>query len=174
MYTLSSTTDTSHPGFSLDFLSGSAIDNDGDETNRPADDYVVVPPQSDAWSLTGVSGGDGGNAIWNAGPAGLSASSVLGGGVAPSMLSHGLYSGSRGETDGLRGAMASVGEKGLDDGKPREAGGMDWMDSEGGLDALSPVSLSGLVNSVTADKTRGTDIESGGPARNHDLDFFSF
>ncbi|KAM0335549.1 hypothetical protein ACHAQA_000597 [Verticillium albo-atrum] len=31
MYTLSSTTDTSHPGFSLDFLSGSAIGDDGDD-----------------------------------------------------------------------------------------------------------------------------------------------
>ena len=55
-------------------------------------------------------------------------------------------------------------------------GGMEWMGSEGGLNALSPVSLSGLVQSVekaAGAGSHGTDQNASG-TRNHELDFFSF
>ncbi|CAK7236305.1 hypothetical protein SCUCBS95973_009561 [Sporothrix curviconia] len=64
---------------------------------------------------------------------------------------------------------------------------LDWMDPEGPLGALSPVSLSGLVQTVEKTVGEGSSVGVGGSGvggagsiaghdddRNHDLDFFSF
>ncbi|CAK7236939.1 hypothetical protein SBRCBS47491_009807 [Sporothrix bragantina] len=64
---------------------------------------------------------------------------------------------------------------------------LDWMDPEVPMDALSPVSLSGLVQTVEKTVGDGSGVGVGGSGaggagsiaghdddRNHDLDFFSF
>jgi hypothetical protein len=154
--------------------------------NAGGDDYVLVTPSSDGWALDGLGGGEGigllnlPSAEWMAGPAGLSASEVVraGGGATVKMPSSagaapGGDDGDAGQTgDGE--AKDEVGEA--------SGGGMEWMGSEGGLNALSPVSLSGLVNAVSGGgKGGGSTGDNGGSAtaqavggRNHELDFFSF
>jgi hypothetical protein len=47
---------------------------------------------------------------------------------------------------------------------------MEWMGSEGGMNALSPVSLSGLVQGIE----KGGAGNEGANGRNNELDFFSF
>lgn len=87
--------------------------------------------------------------------------------------------GGDGGASGAGGLSSSLGSHrgGGGDGK---SGGMEWMGSEGGLNALSPVSLSGLVQSLEKNGSGGpgaSDAHNGnasGETRNHELDFFSF
>ena len=184
--------------FGLDFLNGPAVDLDGGDDrqeglNRHAEDYVLVTPASDSWGLNGMghdhshpsSGFEVPMADWMTGPAGLSASGVLKGAgpgaiSAPSDTMVGMSKGPG--VDGNAGEDTGNGEA-KPEGNGTDGtgingssnGGMEWMGSEGGLNALSPVSLSGLVQSV--EKAAGV-AEAGsvpnGTGRNHELDFFSF
>lgn len=159
-------------GFSLDFLSGSAVDGELDDgMGRPSDDFVLVGGGGqDGWGRNGAGFSVPGASDWMAGPAGLSASSVLAGGATPGMLGHGgVYTG-----------RADDAPRGLQDGEKgdehKSGGGMEWMGCEGGMNALSPVSLGGLVQAAVDKENEAREQhESGaGPSRNHELDFFSF
>lgn len=184
--------------FGLDFLNGPAVDLDGSDDrheglNRHTEDYVLVAPSNDGWGLNGMghdhshpgSGFEVPMADWMTGPAGLSASGVLKGAgpgaiSAPSDAMAAMAKASAGG-DGSAVENAGSGEAKQEGSGNENAGingtsngGMEWMGSEGGLNAMSPVSLSGLVQSV--EKAAGV-TETGvpnGPGRNHELDFFSF
>ncbi|KAF9869378.1 fungal specific transcription factor [Colletotrichum karsti] len=187
-------------GFNLDFLNGSAIDQDLDDASeglmRPSEDFVLVASQNQGWALAGMGsdettqqgslGYDGvGFNEWALGVAEPSAGSALG---RSDSLTSSRRDKARGE-DGKGGNSAvprgllsdqlnqvSSESKSDEDGKSQalnsvDSGGMDWMGSEGGLNALSPVSLSGLVQSTMPEKGEN---ESAGTHKNHELDFFSF
>ncbi|KAI0160650.1 fungal-specific transcription factor domain-containing protein [Xylariaceae sp. FL1272] len=51
---------------------------------------------------------------------------------------------------------------------------LEWMAGDGGLPALSPISLSGLDPSSQKGATNGDGKASASTPRNHELDFFSF
>lgn len=183
--------------FGLDFLNGPAVDLDGsddrhEELNRHTEDYVLVAPSSDGWALNGMghdhshpgAGFEVPMGDWMTGPAGLSASGVLKGAgpgaiSAPSDTMAGMTKVSNGDASaGENPGSAEAKQEGSGNENAgingTSNGGMEWMGSEGGLNALSPVSLSGLVQSV--EKAAGA-TETGavnGTRRNHELDFFSF
>lgn len=146
--------------FNLDTLQGSAIEMDmaddqhGAGAGKSAEDYIMVSTsKGDSW------GGQSVNAIGSAGshdggfqmsdwvgPAGLGASSA--------------------HHDSAQGD----GSNSKDGGKADREGGIEW--EEDGLDALSPISLGGLVSSV--EKVAGAEVDKSSAPRNHELDFFSF
>ncbi|KAF4844651.1 Nitrogen assimilation transcription factor nirA [Colletotrichum siamense] len=187
-------------GFNLDFLNGSAIEADLDDASdgmlRPSEDFVLVASQSDGWTLGGLNAEntaqhgeaayDGtGLGEWASGTTRPNASSALGGSDAVSSAARdngrdgGGKEGGAAVPRGLlseklnQGSSVSTGDE-ADKSQPLnsvDSGSMDWMGSEGGLNALSPVSLSGLVQSAMPDKG---ESESSAVNRNHELDFFSF
>ena len=146
----------------LDFLGGSAVDMDGtgeDHMNgRQNGDDLNLVGGSDAWNLGNMHNDQQNGhhtfdtsslgADWNAGPAGLSASSVL---AQSAALTSGLMSAS--------GGLGATPRTGDDD----ERGAHALL--SGNVGAMSPGSLNGLVQSVEKDGELG---------RNHELDFFSF
>lgn len=151
----------------LDFVGGSAVEtNPGDKQRNRVDDVNLVTLSSEAWGFGSIpSDHQHGNSGFEApvgdfgpgpaGPAGLSASSVLG---QSSALSNGLMSGT---SFGLtKGEAESVEDRG---------GNAHMGVVDPAMNEMSPVSLSGLVQSV--EKAPGSDNEA---PRNHDLDFFSF
>jgi hypothetical protein len=153
--------------FNLDStLQGSAIEMDlsddqhgggGGAAGKSAEDYIMVNTgKGDGWgsqaagSMVSNGGHDGFQmSDWVAGPAGLSASSVL----------HGSGQGDQ---------MGPNSES----GKGEAEGEIEWVGDEDGLDALSPISLGGLVQSV--EKVAGAEVDKSSAPRNHELDFFSF
>jgi len=167
-------------GFGLDFLSGTAVDfeggsGEGERGGRNGgggggggggEDYVLVTPSSDGWGLGG--GGMDGH------PTGYEVSMSEWVGNEAGVDKGGL----KGGEEGAGGLSASLGShRGLPAGKADGVltegnQGMEWMGSEGGMNALSPVSLSGLVQS--AEKAGGGTEGGANGARNHELDFFSF
>ncbi|KAB5584708.1 fungal-specific transcription factor domain-containing protein [Coniochaeta sp. 2T2.1] len=170
-------------GFGLDFLSGSAVDFDGGDEGE---DYVLVTPSSDGWGLGGAGGGGGGmdnghghahshagfevsmnEWMGNGKTEGVIKTDDTGGGG----LSASLGSLHGGDVGGLPSAGGKVSDGGLNESGN---GGMEWMGSEGGMDALSPVSLSGLVQSVDKAAAQQGGEGNGNGGRNHELDFFSF
>lgn len=153
-------TDGSH--IDLDFLGGPAIKMDPSHEQGRADDGTLFTPSSDNWGLSSLHGGhQPGNTGFEppmgfgSGPAGLSASSIL---AQSSALSNGLMSGT---PFGLN----KVDMDGVED----TCGNADMAVVNPELNGMSPVSLSGLVQSVETGP--GSENET---ARNHDLDFFSF
>lgn len=166
--------------FSLDFLNGSAIDQEGDDAPeglmRP-DDFVLADPHSDSWALGGL-GADETMQNGSVGYEGLcldewsSATATLRNGgagedgtsedkssVPGGLLREQFGSGKEEATDNMP-ALSSV-----------DGGCMDWMGTAGGLNTLSPVSLGDLVQIATPEKE---ETASGGARRKHELDFFSF
>ena len=191
---------------------------------RAADDYVLVTPSSDGWALNGMdqphhqqqhhdapggsfdmpmtdwmTGGLNNNSNNNnnttsstAASASASALKAEKPGGQQQQVSPAAAGGSpeRGDDDGAGGSSSSPGGAGAGKG-----GGMEWMGSEGGMNALSPVSLSGLVQSLEKSGGGGTGGQVVAPAggegqqggvgeggdgsgsaagRNLELDFFSF
>ena len=144
--------------YGLDYLNGSAVDLDDpsgsyEGPGRGQDDYVLVTPSSETWGLDGFDG--------------------------PRRNHHQQQQQQQQHPDGLDGTGADAGLLGSSLGSQAgggAAGGMDWMGSEGGLNALSPVSLGGLVQNLDKAPGEGTADEQhgAGPGRNHELDFFSF
>lgn len=150
--------DASH--MNLDFLGGSAVDMDAsgedqlDGRQHNGDDMNLVGHGSDTWGMGSMHSDHQTShhtfnpsslgAEWNAGPAGLSASSVLGQSAA---LTSGLMSAS----GGLGATPRTVDE--------------DERGAHAMMNGMSPGSLNGLVQSVEKDGEIG---------RNHELDFFSF
>lgn len=145
----------------LDFLSGSAVDMDGsvdehmDGRHQQSDEMNLV--NSESWGLGSMHsdhhiphhGGFDPSSLgteWNSGPAGLSASTVLGQSAA---LTSGLMS-----EPGALGATPRTGDPD-DDRNPQAL-----------MNAMSPGGLGGMVQSV--EKSDGDGV------RNHELDFFSF
>lgn len=135
--------DGSH--MNLDFLGGSAVDLDGTgddqmDGRQQGDDMNLVGQGSDAWGLGSMHSDhhpvhhtfnpSSLGAEWNAGPAGLSASSVLGHSAA---LTNGLMS--------ATGGLGAVPRTGDDD--ERGAHGM--------MNGMSPGGLNGLMQSVEKD-----------------------
>jgi hypothetical protein len=169
--------DREHSSFSLDFISGAVdVEERSEGMGCAADDFVIVTPSSKNWAFGHAnlsSGFDLPVAEWISGPAGLSATTVLGSaGTMPIGISDEISaSNAGGET--ISGSQVNVGSMRKGDGKKGEESGVEWVGAEGGIDTLSPVSLSGLVKN--AEKVAGADPESMGIApRNHELDFFSF
>jgi hypothetical protein len=181
-------------GFGLDFLSGSAVDfeggpEDGGQQNGGpgnGEDYVLVTPSSDGWGLGGGggSGGGGGGGMdghtgyevsmseWMSNGTGASAAATgLGGNVGKGAAKGGAEQGAAGLSASLGSHPGDSSAK-ADGGLTEGSGGMEWMGSEGGMNALSPVSLSGLVQSV--EEAAGGNDGSANAGRNHELDFFSF
>jgi hypothetical protein len=155
--------------FNLDSLQGSAVDMDTNDDahsgpGRASDDYVLVSSSAEGWGVHQGMNQDYSHAHqdanfqmsdWVTGPAGLSATTVLG--------------------DSGHGTMAG------ETAKNESSASMEWMGGSGGgggggddgLNALSPISLGGLVQSV--EKAAGAEVDtSNAPPRNHELDFFSF
>lgn len=139
----------------LDFLNGSAIDMDGGDDRRKNDGMDLVNPQTETWGFHSMNSDHQATRFdapvndFGPGPAGLSASSVLG---QSSAISNGLMS------------AASFG---LKDDEIDTRGGHSMLGlGDQGLNGMSPASLSGLVQ-------KGDKVDNDA-ARNHDLDFFSF
>ena len=142
----------------MGYLNSSAIDMDlGDDRRGLADDMALVTPVSDNWGMGSMHSDQPQTTFdpllseFAPGPAGLSASSVLG---PPS--SHKAM-----------GGMYSLGSKG-DGGTESGIAGIN--DPSIAPAAMSPASLTGLVQSVES----GQDGDGKGLSRNQDLDFFSF
>ncbi|KAL0934687.1 fungal specific transcription factor [Colletotrichum truncatum] len=190
--------------FKLDFLDGSAIDNDPEETSeatiQPAEDFVLVASESDGWTFSRVAteeaiqqrslGYDKVNLNgWRIATTGTHAASALGRSHSFSSV---LQHNERGEdrtkgdestaprglfSDQLAQQLSELSDTVKEDAATSIApnssgpGDMDWMCDSSGLNALSPVSLSGLVQEAIPDKG---ESESAGTHRNHELDFFSF
>lgn len=184
------------PGaLNLNFLTGSAIDMDpaDDHTDGPdrggrrGDGMNLITPSSETWGLGSLHSDHQSNqgsfeesmgGQWSAGPAGLSASSVLG---HSSAISNGLMSATPGFTltrgddeatrrsktthlsDMSKTANQSASRANADPAAPR---GMDWVGDTGLGTGMSPMNLSGLV--------QGDLDDDGSGERNHDLDFFNF
>lgn len=142
----------------LDFLNGSAIDMDGTEDRGKNDRMDLVAPSTENWGFHSLNSDHQASQFdapvndFGPGPAGLSASSVLG---QSSAISNGLMS------------NASFGLK--DDEVDTRGGNAMLGMGDQGLNGMSPVSLSELVQK--GDKEGN---ESTSAPRNHDLDFFSF
>ncbi|KAI0121201.1 fungal-specific transcription factor domain-containing protein [Xylariales sp. AK1849] len=162
-----------HPTpFNLTSLQDSAIEMDTADdhqavtTGRATDNYLLVNSSpGDHWGLPGTNQD---NSLpdqepgflmsdWVAGPAGLSASTVLN---ASEHQQNGMA------TAGLTASRRTTGKR------DRQTT-VEWMGGEGGLNALSPISLGGLVQCVEKAAGAGEDKSSTLP-RNHELDFFSF
>jgi hypothetical protein len=172
--------DTSAP-FLLDPLRTSAIDSDPAEDHaagqpRPSEDFVMAGNGPENWAVHGSNtesqlpheyGFQMSDWI-SSGPSGLSASGTLMTSTQGTAVGADEFSTSA-KSEGMARPGQTL-EGGL--GKGGE-GSLEWMSSEGGINALSPVSLEGLVSSV--EKAAGADTEApNGPRRNHELDFFSF
>lgn len=148
----------------MGYLHGSAIDMDlGDDRN----DMALVTPSSEAWGLGSMHSDHQGQqptfdpslSEYAPGPAGLSATGVLGQG---SMLS-----GSHKSTAGMYGLSSKGNTDGLEEGD--HSAGVAVMNDPSMAPGMSPVSLAGLTQSIE----NGTENDGKG-GRNHDLDFFSF
>jgi hypothetical protein len=138
---------------------------------------------------------------WMAGPASLSASATQKGSIAEKTQDQqhqhqqqqqmsssvglaGEGSGGSGTDAGGLGTSLGSQRGGVGDGSATApngkggGGGMEWMGSEGGMNALSPASLSGLVQSLentgSGQGSTEKNANNNGDARNHELDFFSF
>ncbi|KAF6823654.1 fungal specific transcription factor [Colletotrichum plurivorum] len=165
--------------FSLDFLNGSAIDQDLDDVPaglmRPSDDFVLAGTQPDSWAL-GELGPDEAMQIGSVEYEGICLNEWS---PATAALRDGARDDGTGDKLSVpRGLLPERFESGkgeVTDKMPArsslDAGSTDWMGSSGGLNDLSPVSLGDLVQDVTPEKEENA---SGGPRRNHELDFFSF
>lgn len=151
--------------FSLDFLNESAIEEGPPEVRQ--EDYVLVTPSAnDVWGLNGVMQTQSQNQDDGSGPFDMSMSDWMNG---PSTVS-----GAKGEATDAGVIHVAVGETDTVDKGAKD--GMDWITSVGaddGINAMSPVSLSGLVQSV--EKAAGAgDMNADAAPRNHELDFFQF
>ncbi|KAH6885979.1 fungal-specific transcription factor domain-containing protein [Thelonectria olida] len=179
--------DTSNP-LNMSFLGDNAIDMEPHEdTHEHAmgrmDMDLGILPSSETWGLdnlqhhqvTGSASFDPPVANWTSGPAGLSASSVLGQSAA---ISTGIMSGApkfgglvKDEGGPVVSKAASNTGKKNSTTTIEQNGGVNWMEDDN-ITAISPVSLSGLIH--TAEKTPNEDEGSTNVPRNHALDFFSF
>ncbi|KAF7551342.1 hypothetical protein G7Z17_g5102 [Cylindrodendrum hubeiense] len=170
----------------MDFLSGTAIDMDHsgdahDGVMGRVDDMDLAIPSSETWGLDGIqdhhlSGTgpfDPPTIDWTSGPAGLSASSVLGQSAA---ISSGIMSGvpnfgvGKDASDLENKGASNTGKSSMNPAK-LEQDAVEWMESDA-LGGMSPASLNGLVQG--SDKVSSGEDGSNGGTRNHSLDFFSF
>lgn len=184
--------DTSNQ-LNMNFLGGNsvemkAVDDTHESVMGRMDMDLGILPSSETWGMdglqdhhvTGPASFDPPVTNWTSGPAGLSASSVLGQSAA---ISTGIMSGApkfgslvkdEAAPDGSKTANQTGDSAGKADSTHvagmEQSGEVDWMEDEN-IAAMSPVSLSGLIN---GHKTSDDDEGSTDVARNHALDFFSF
>ncbi|KAH7133402.1 fungal-specific transcription factor domain-containing protein [Dactylonectria estremocensis] len=173
----------------MDFLGGTTIDMDqpGDTHEGVMgrmDDMDLAIPSSETWGLDGVHDHhlngpgpfDPPTIDWTSGPAGLSASSVLGQSAA---ISSGIMSGAPNfgmgkHTGDLDNKTLGSTTDGKDSTNPSKIkmDGEEWMEDGSNIGAISPASLNGFVQG--SEKVSNGDDGSTGGNRNHSLDFFSF
>ncbi|KAK1703732.1 fungal-specific transcription factor domain-containing protein [Colletotrichum lupini] len=190
---------TYHPGgndhqlFNLDFLNGSAIDNDregdaSDAKSKPVEDCIFVSPLSNSWAQDITTNGNASPSRkanlrygdlelndWESGASGIGLES-------PSsfQLSGGGESGRESQQKVHKEEPTQSSLKSEAKGTVMDQGGfgpfghdaMDWMGTDGGLDTMTSVSLIELVQSSIAGKAERRPADEA--PRNHELDFLSF
>ncbi|KAH7000004.1 fungal-specific transcription factor domain-containing protein [Ilyonectria destructans] len=171
----------------MDFMGGTAIDMDQHEDVHEGvmgrvEGMDLVIPSSETWGLDGIQDHLNGSVPfdpptidWTSGPAGLSASSVLGQSAA---ISSGIMSSAPNFGVGKdaidledKAVSNNIDAKGSVNPTKMEGNGVEWMEGDNNI-GVSPASLSGLVQG-TDNASSGDDGSTGG-TRNHSLDFFSF
>ncbi|OHF04688.1 fungal specific transcription factor domain-containing protein [Colletotrichum orchidophilum] len=181
-----------HQLFNLDFLHGSAIENDREEDaadvkSKPTEDCIFVSPLPNSWAQDNTSNGNtsppqktnlgyGGLELndWDSGTSGIGLESMT------SFQASGGGSSSR-ETPrkAPKDELGQITFKNEEKDTTRTHrgfgpfghGAMDWMGTDGDLDALTSVSLIELVQSSIAGK--GDRHPADDAPRNHELDFLS-
>jgi hypothetical protein len=178
-----------------------ASDDRHDSLSRSADEFNLVSQHSESWAMGGLGGPSSSHPTngyelpiseWVSGPTGLHTGSRLpttDSGSNSGMISSGTSAYTRGKADTPNGASETrgttadgqIGGKAGEDSSKNTPGvtshadsGMEWMGSEGGLNALSPVSLGGLVRNADKSAAATESNTNGQSNRNHELDFFSF
>ncbi|KAK7417118.1 hypothetical protein QQZ08_011744 [Neonectria magnoliae] len=167
----------------MDFMGSTAIDMEQSEDARDGvlgmDGMDLVIPSSETWGLDTMHDPN----IHGSGsfdpPAGLSASSVLGQSAA---ISSGIMSGAPNsgvvkhtnnlESKGTRNTGNNIERKLSSNHTKMGQNGLDWIEDDNSIVAISPASLSGLVEN--REKVSNGEDGSTGTPRNHALDFFSF
>ncbi|KPM37412.1 hypothetical protein AK830_g9145 [Neonectria ditissima] len=175
----------------MGFMGSTAADmeqpEDACEGVLGVDGMNLAIPSSETWGLDnmhdhhihGSGSFDPPAGDWTSGPAGLSASSVLGQSAA---ISSGIMSGA--PNFGAAKDTSNLEDKGLNNArfnKDRQTSsnhpklgqnGVDWIEDDTSIVAISPASLGGLVQN--REKLSSGEDGSVGTPRNHALDFFSF
>ncbi|KAK7397995.1 hypothetical protein QQX98_012643 [Neonectria punicea] len=168
---------------SMNFMSSTAVDMEQSEDARDGvlrmDGMDLVIPSSETWGRDTMHDPN----IHGSGsfdpPAGLSASSVLGQSAA---ISSGIMSGAPNfgvvkninnlEGKGTRNTGNNMERKLSSNHTNMGQNGLDWIEDDNSIVAISPASLSGLVEN--REKVSNGEDGSTGTPRNHALDFFSF
>ncbi|KAJ3948955.1 uncharacterized protein N0V96_000062 [Colletotrichum fioriniae] len=182
-----------HQLFNLDFLNGSAIDNDredeaSDAKSKPVEDCIFVSPLSNSWAQDNTTNGNASPSQkanlrygdlelndWESGASGiglesLSSFQLSGGGESSRESQQKVHKDEPTQSSLKSEAKGTVMDQGGFGPFGHEA--MDWMGTDGGLDTMTSVSLIELVQSSIAGKAERRPADEA--PRNHELDFLSF
>ncbi|KAK1676595.1 fungal-specific transcription factor domain-containing protein [Colletotrichum godetiae] len=182
-----------HQLFNLDFLNGSAIDNDRDDDasdakSKPVEDCIFVSPLSNSWVQDNTINGNASPSQkanlrygdldlhdWESGASGiglesLSSFQLSGGGESSRENQQKVPKEEHNQSTFKNDTKDTITNQGGFGPFGHEA--MDWMGTGGGLDTMTSVSLIELVQSSIAGK--GERRSADEVPRNHELDFLSF